>query len=132
MDKTKQISDWLHHLEKLDPNFIDLGLERVKVVADAMQLFPLNCFVITVGGTNGKGSCVAFLETALSAAGYQVGSYSSPHLFHHNERVKLNGKSVSDSALSDAFTTIETARDTVPLTYFEFGTLAALLIFKQA
>jgi dihydrofolate synthase/folylpolyglutamate synthase len=132
MNKPKQISEWLHHLEKLDPNFIDLGLEKVEVVARALNLFPLNCFVITVGGTNGKGSCVAFLEAALSAAGYRVGSYTSPHLFHYNERVKLNGKSVSDSLLSDAFATIETARDTVPLTYFEFGTLAALLIFKQA
>lgn len=125
------LTQWLNHLETLHPNTIDLGLERVAQVAHTLELLPFACPVITVAGTNGKGSTVALLENIFLAAGYKVGAYTSPHLIHYNERTRINAQSVEDAALCAAFAAIEQARGTISLTYFEFGTLAALLIFKQ-
>lgn len=125
------LQKWLTYLETLHPKAIDLGLERVKQVAQTAQLLSPSYFVITVAGTNGKGTSVALLEAVLSAAGYRVASYTSPHLLRYNERVKIKGIAVDDSALCEAFTAIEAARAHTSLTYFEFGTLAALWLFKQ-
>ena len=109
---------------------IELGLDRVRTVYSRLPQFA--CPVITVGGTNGKGSTTAFLEAIYLAAGYQVGAYFSPHLVRYNERVRLGGREVGDDALCQAFAEVEAARGDVPLTYFEFGTLAALLLFAKA
>lgn len=123
------LEDWLAWQEKLHPSEIELGLERIALVFNRLQPqaeFPL---VITVAGTNGKGSSVAMLEAIYRAAGYQVGKYTSPHLFNYNERISINGKAVADQEICDAFERIDQAREDVSLTYFEFGTLAALDIF---
>jgi hypothetical protein len=88
--------------------------------------------VITVGGTNGKGSCVALLDAILRAAGYRVGAYTSPHLLRYNERIRMNGAAVDDAAICQAFARIDAVRGDISLTYFEFGTLAALELFRQA
>lgn len=126
----RTLGEWLQWQESLHPTEIDLGLERVKAVYKALKLQPPAC-VITVGGTNGKGSCIALLEQLYLAAGFRVGSYTSPHLQQYNERVRINSEPVSDQLLVDAFSTINEARGEQSLTYFEFGTLAALLIFAQ-
>lgn len=121
---------WLHYIESLHPKSIEMGLSRVRKVAQTLQLrFPYT--VITVGGTNGKGSTSAMLENCYVAAGYQVGCYTSPHLLHYNERVRLQGLPVSDAMLCKAFAAVEAARGEVALTYFEMGTLAALWVFEQ-
>ncbi len=126
------LNSWLLHLENLHPKAIDLGLERVSYMANKLGLSNINSFVITVTGTNGKGSCVALLEIILHSAGYKVGTYTSPHLLRYNERIKINGKEVTDQALCEAFAHIEEQRGDTTLTQFEFGTLAALLLFQQA
>jgi len=122
---------WLNRIESLHPIKIDLGLERVRPVADRLQL-DLAAVVITVGGTNGKGSTCAILESVLHAAGYRVGLYTSPHLLRFNERARIGGVAVSDDELIDAFHQVEAARAEVALTYFEFTTLAILLCFARA
>jgi len=125
------LDDWLAHLESLHPRGqagIELGLERVRQVSRALDQRQI-CPVITVGGTNGKGSTCALLERILIPAGYRVGVYTSPHLLSYNERVRINGVPAVDAAFCSAFTRVEAARGTVPLTYFEFGTLAAWEIF---
>jgi len=122
---------WLNRIESLHPIKIDLGLERVRPVADRLQL-DLAAVVITVGGTNGKGSTCAILESVLHAAGYRVGLYTSPHLVRFNERARIGGVAVSDDELIDAFHQVEAARAEVALTYFEFTTLAILLCFARA
>lgn len=124
--------DWLSYLEISHPITIDLGLERIKIVAARLDVLDFDCPVITVAGTNGKGSCVALTQAILAAAGYRIGTYTSPHLLDYNERIQIAGKPVSDSELCDAFNCIAEACAEVSLTYFEFGTLAALLLFKQA
>lgn len=124
------LSSWLNWLETLHPKTIELGLERVTKVAKALMILPVSIPAIVVAGTNGKGSCVAFCETILIAEGYQVGSYISPHLYHYNERIRINGIAVSDALICEAFEAINNARGDISLTYFEFGTLAALWIFK--
>lgn len=126
------LAAWLHWLETLHPSEIDLGLERIGVVAKKMQLTKPAKHVITVAGTNGKGSTVAFLTTILKEAGLSVGAYTSPHLLVYNERVVVNGKQVSDKQLCEAFEQVESARGDVSLTYFEFGTLAAFALFEKA
>jgi dihydrofolate synthase/folylpolyglutamate synthase len=126
------VADWLAYQETLNVKSIDLGLERVKAVYDRLQLTPRWRAVVTVAGTNGKGSCVAMLTSILTQGGYRVGTYSSPHLFRYNERICINGQPVDDATLCEAFEMVEKARDEIALTYFEFGTLAALLIFAQA
>lgn len=114
---------------------IDLGLERVSEVLQRLNSRRLKAkkakFTITVVGTNGKGSCVALLESILITAGYQVGVYSTPHLTQYNERIRLAGESVTDVLLTQAFARINQARKDISLSYFEFGTLAALTIFAE-
>lgn len=126
------LPDWLSWQETLHPNAIDLGLERVRAVVQRMQLLQLACAVIIVGGTNGKGSTVAMLEAIVRAAGYHVGAYTSPHLLRYNERVRVNGVEASDAELCAAFARVDAARGDTSLTYFEFGTLAALDIFSHS
>ena len=126
-----QLEDWLSHLERLHPKTIELGLDRVRAVKDRLHLTP-TFPVILVGGTNGKGSTCAMLEAMLLAAGYRVGLYTSPHLIRYNERVRIDGRMASDAALCDAFEAVEGARGETALTYFEFGTLAAMWQFTQA
>ncbi|WP_462319991.1 bifunctional folylpolyglutamate synthase/dihydrofolate synthase [Halochromatium sp.] len=130
------LADWLAWQETLHPSRIDLRLERVGAVWKRLhpELPPgqLPCPVITVGGTNGKGSCVAYLEAWSLAAGYRCGAYTSPHLLQYNERIRIDGEMASDADLCDAFARIDQARVDAPLTYFEFGTLAALDLFVQA
>ena len=129
------LNQWLSWLESLHPTEIDLGLDRTIQVAERLKLrdfgrkFGTN--VVTVAGTNGKGSSIAALEAIYTDAGYRVGAYTSPHLIYYNERVRLNGKPVSDSALIQAFEAVDAARQGISLTYFEFGTLAALYLFKH-
>ncbi|MGE5027139.1 MAG: bifunctional tetrahydrofolate synthase/dihydrofolate synthase [Betaproteobacteria bacterium] len=125
------LAEWLGYLEQLHPKTIDLGLDRVAEVKQRLNLnFPVP--VITVAGTNGKGSACAMLEAILLAAGYRVGLYTSPHLLRYNERVRINGAEVTDEALCTAFAAVERARGEVSLTYFEFGTLAAVWLFAHA
>lgn len=126
------LADWLAWQETLHPSTIDLGLERVAAVLHRLHPEPPPFAVITVGGTNGKGSTVAMLEAILRAGGYRVGVYTSPHLLRYNERVRLDGSEVDDAALCDAFARIDAARGDISITYFEFGTLAALDIFWHA
>jgi dihydrofolate synthase/folylpolyglutamate synthase len=116
----------------LHPRAIDLGLERVSRVWRDLRPAGFPCPVVTVGGTNGKGSCVAMLDAVLRSAGYRVGSYTSPHLLRYNERVRIHGREVSDEALCSAFGRVDQARGDESLTYFEFGTLAALDLFMDA
>ncbi len=126
------LTDWLAHIEQQHPATIDMGLERVRSVAQAMGLGAPGERTIVVGGTNGKGSTVAFIEAIARAAGWKVGAYTSPHLLRYNQRVRIDGQEVSDAALVGAFNAIEDARGSTTLTYFEYGTLAALHLFAQA
>ncbi|GAB4301300.1 MAG: bifunctional tetrahydrofolate synthase/dihydrofolate synthase [Thiohalomonadaceae bacterium] len=126
------LAEWLAWQEALHPSAIDLGLERVAAVLRRLHPAPPPFAVITVGGTNGKGSTVAMLDAILRAGGYRVGAYTSPHLLRYNERVRLDGHVVDDAALCTAFERIDQARGDISLTYFEFGTLAALDIFWHA
>ena len=121
---------WLAYIEGLHPEAVVMGLERVAAVRDALGLAP-SFAVVTVGGTNGKGSACAMLEAILRHAGYKVGCYTSPHLTRYNERVRLGGREATDADLLLAFGAIERARGATPLTYFEFGTLAAVWLFMQ-
>ncbi|GAB2512116.1 bifunctional tetrahydrofolate synthase/dihydrofolate synthase [Lysobacter humi (ex Lee et al. 2017)] len=128
----RSLSDWLEQLERQHPRSVDLGLDRIRLVHERLGLTrPARC-VITVGGTNGKGSTVAFIEAIARAAGLRVGAYTSPHLLRYNERVRIDGADAGDEALVDAFEAFETARGDTTLTYFEAGTLAALRLFEQA
>lgn len=125
------LDEWLQWLECQHPRAIDLGLERVSVVAKALNI-ALAMPVITVAGTNGKGSCVALSSAILRAEGYRVGTYTSPHLVHYHERIVIAGRCVHDEELLLAFSAIDEARGATSLTYFEFGTLAALWLFQRA
>ncbi|MFO1422884.1 MAG: bifunctional tetrahydrofolate synthase/dihydrofolate synthase [Candidatus Competibacteraceae bacterium] len=126
------LNDWLCWQETLHPKAIELGLERVRTVLRRLRPNAPPFAVITVGGTNGKGSCVAFLDAILRAAGYRVGAYISPHLLRYNERIRVDGVEADDEALCQTFARIDAARGDVSLTYFEFGTLAALERFWEA
>jgi dihydrofolate synthase/folylpolyglutamate synthase len=130
------LNDWLNWQETLHPNEIALGLDRVSRVLARLDLENPDFVVITVAGTNGKGSSVAMLQSMLLAAGYQVGTYTSPHLLRYNERIQLNGIPVDDELLCQSFERVDQARvlcsQEVQLTYFEFGTLAAIDIFQRA
>lgn len=130
------LADWLDFLEALHPQGvagIELGLERVAAVkARLNQQVAETGPVILVGGTNGKGSICAMLESTLLRAGYRVGLYTSPHLLHYNERVRINGVAVEDELLTAAFSKVQAARGEAALTYFEFGTLAAWEVFAAA
>lgn len=127
----KNLQDWLAHCEQLHPQAIDMGLGRVQAVAARMALH-FDCPVITVAGTNGKGSTCAMLEAILLESGYRTGVYTSPHLVHFEERCRIHGQSVSADALAQAFAQVEAARGDVSLSYFEFSTLAILQLLSQA
>ena len=129
--RLQTLPEWLSWLESLHPKAIDLGLDRVRTVGERLQIISPKVPVITVGGTNGKGSCVAFLSTIYQLAGYRTGVYTSPHLLQYNERVVINGEMASDDALIAAFCAVDNARGDISLTYFEFGTLAAFWLFSQ-
>jgi dihydrofolate synthase/folylpolyglutamate synthase len=127
------LADWLVRIQQQHPQAIAMGLERVRTVAQALGLAPKPApCVITVGGTNGKGSTVAFLEAIARAAGLRVGTYTSPHLWRFNERIRLDGVEAADDAIVGAFERIDAARGDTPITYFEYATLAALDLFERA
>ncbi|NDU86374.1 MAG: bifunctional tetrahydrofolate synthase/dihydrofolate synthase [Ferrovum sp.] len=130
MAETRTLEQWLDWQARLHSQVMELGLERVSRVRDALGLFP-SFPVFMVAGTNGKGSTCATLTAVLKAAGYRVGTYTSPHLVRYNERIALEGQGVDDGVLCRAFERIEAARQGVSLTLFEFGTLAAMLIFIE-
>lgn len=123
--------EWLIYIEALHPKSIAMGLDRVQAVADKLQLIP-SFPIITVAGTNGKGSTCEILSQIYSEAGYQVGCYTSPHLIRYNERVQINHQEISDQDLCTAFEAVEAARGDIALTYFEMGTLAAMWHFCRA
>lgn len=125
------LSDWLAQLETAVGDAIVLGLDRVRAVAERLQVQSFACPVVTVAGTNGKGSTVATLVWLLRRQGMQVGSYTSPHVSHFQERIQINGNPVSDEQLCAAFAQIAAVRGDVFLTYFEWTTLAALVLFSQ-
>ncbi|WP_290653695.1 folylpolyglutamate synthase/dihydrofolate synthase family protein [Aquisalimonas sp.] len=125
------LDQWLEWQAGLHPRLIDPGLERVGQVADLLRLRPAAVPIITVGGTNGKGSSVALLEAMLRAAGYSTGAYTSPHLLRYNERIRLNSQDATDDSIMAAFDAIDQARGGISLSYFEFGTLAALWLFRE-
>jgi dihydrofolate synthase/folylpolyglutamate synthase len=126
----QSLSEWLAYLEQLHPKTIELGLARVAEVRVRLNLHP-QFPVITVGGTNGKGSTCAMLEAILHAAGYRVGCYTSPHLLDYNERVRVGKQAASDAELCRGFSAVQKARGDISLTYFEFGTLAAMQCFVE-
>lgn len=127
-----RLADWLSWQEKLHPSAIDLGLDRLWRTLERLQWRRPACPVLTVGGTNGKGSCVALLSRILAEAGYRVGTFTSPHLVRYNERIRIDGREISDASLVAAFERIDEARGADTLTFFEFNTLAALLAFETA
>ncbi|MBZ3798738.1 bifunctional tetrahydrofolate synthase/dihydrofolate synthase [Leclercia adecarboxylata] len=129
---TSPLAAWLSYLENLHSKAIDMGLERVSQVAARLDVLKPAPFVFTVAGTNGKGTTCRTLESMLMAAGYKVGVYSSPHLVRYTERVRVQNAELAESAHTAAFAEIEAARGDISLTYFEYGTLSALWLFKQA
>jgi dihydrofolate synthase/folylpolyglutamate synthase len=126
----RSLADWLAFIERQHPQPIALGLDRVLEVRARLKA-EISCPIITVGGTNGKGSTCAMLESILQAGGYRSALYTSPHLLRYNERVRIAGREAQDAALCDAFAAVESARGGVPLTYFEFATLAAFSLFSK-
>jgi len=127
----RTLQQWLSWQETLHLSEIDLGLERIRQVAEKLNLLSPSFPIITVAGTNGKGSSVAMLDAILTAEGHKTGSYTSPHLVDYNERIKLDSFNVSNELIIDAFEKIDNARAETSLTYFEFSTLAAMIIFTQ-
>lgn len=127
----KSLKDWLSWLETLHPQEIELGLGRVSTVAQCLDLLPVKPKVITVAGTNGKGSTIAAIERVLLAMGLSVGTFTSPHINTYNERIRINGRNADDGEILSAFEQIEAARNETLLTYFEYGTLAALQVFAE-
>ena len=126
-----KLQDWLSWQEQLHPKNIDMGLDRIRPVSDALLKKKLAKKVVTVAGTNGKGSIVSTLESLYVSAGYNVGTYTSPHLLNYNERIRINGIPLSNEAIAHAFHHVDKARSETSLTYFEFGTLAAFYIFQH-
>ena len=128
----RTLAAWLAWQESLHPKEIELGLERCRAVAERMGLLPVRYTTLTVAGTNGKGSTVAMLDAIYRRAGYRVATYTSPHLLRYNERIRVDGVCADDAAICAAFERVEAARLGTPLTFFEFGTLAALAIFAAS
>ena len=129
--KPTNLAAWLAYIEALHPKSIAMGLDRVKSVATRLELNP-KFPIITIAGTNGKGSTCAMLEAIYAQSAYRVAAYTSPHLIHYNERVRVNNQEISDEELCKAFAAVEAARGEVSLTYFEMGTLAAMWHFVRA
>lgn len=129
---TSPLATWLYYLERLHTQAIELGLDRIRRVASQLDLLKPAPTVFTVAGTNGKGTTCRTLETLLMAAGYRVGVYSSPHLVRYTERVRIQGAELPEAAHTASFAAIEAGRGETSLTYFEYGTLSALMLFKQA
>ena len=127
----KSLGTWLTELEQLHPSAIDLGLARCGEVAERLDLLSPSATTITVAGTNGKGSTVAVMEALLCAQGVSCGAFTSPHLINYNERIRVNGVEVNDDIIVRAFEAIDSARGDISLTYFEFGALAALWVFRE-
>ncbi|MDH5255733.1 MAG: bifunctional folylpolyglutamate synthase/dihydrofolate synthase [Gammaproteobacteria bacterium] len=132
MTRPRSVADWLRWQESLSARPVDLGLDRVRAVLGRLGLQPPAGRVVTVGGTNGKGSTITLVHDVLRAAGGNPGLYTSPHLVHYNERILIGGRPVEDAPLIRSFERVEAVRGGVPLTYFEFGTLAALASFAEA
>lgn len=130
--ETSPLNEWLDYLKHVHNRVIDLGLERVQHVAARLELLSPAATVFTVAGTNGKGTTCCALEAMLLASGLRVGVYSSPHLISYTERVRIQGTALNQLAISHSFSVIEQGRAETSLTYFEFGTLSALYLFKQA
>ena len=130
MDLPASLGEWLTFIERQHPKSIALGLERVAEVRGRLGVTAA-CPVIIVGGTNGKGSTCAMLESILRCAGYRTGLYTSPHLIRYNERVRIDSREVADANHCRAFAAVEAARGDTPLTYFEYATLAAAWLFAQ-
>ena len=128
---SETLSEWLTHLEKLHPNAIELGLTRITEVGKRLNLIHFDAKVITVAGTNGKGTTCAYLEKILIDAGFKVGVYSSPHIHRYNERLRINLKELDDKVHCEAFAIIEQARLDISLSYFEYATLACLYLLQQ-
>lgn len=132
MSRFNSLQEWLKWQEGLNPRIIDLGLERSADVYRRLNPDNIKPPTITVAGTNGKGSCIAFLEAIYRAQGYKVGAYTSPHILHYNERIKIDGQALGDDVICAAFERIDAVRGDYTLSYFEFGTLAALDLFRRA
>lgn len=130
--KLNSIEDWLTQVYSVNPFKVEFGLERIKQVLHRFPVHQLSTPVITVTGTNGKGSTVAFLAHVLQKSGYNVGCFTSPHVINFNERIQINGQQVSDTALCDAFAEVESYRGDFNITFFEYSFLAALAIFQRA
>ena len=131
MNRPKTVNDWLEYCQTCSSVEMNFGLERVHQILEQTRWHQFTIPVVTVAGTNGKGSTIAILGELLRQLDYRVGIYTSPHLIHYNERIRLDHQPVSDEQLCKAFTAVEQARGAVPLTYFEFGTLVALYLFQQ-
>ncbi|KZN66730.1 bifunctional tetrahydrofolate synthase/dihydrofolate synthase [Pseudoalteromonas luteoviolacea] len=129
--QSSSLDDWLCYLEQLHPANIEMGLERVAQVANNIELLNTPSKIILIGGTNGKGTTARCMEALLLAQGYTVGTYASPHLIRYNERVRINGQELPDQDHVDAFCELEQGRGETQLTYFEYGTLGALALFKR-
>ncbi len=129
---TAPLAQWLQWLETIHPVAIDMGLQRVSVVADRLGLRPVNKPLVLVGGTNGKGSTVAMLSAIYHAAGYRVGAYSSPHIHDFRERISIDGAMADAEAIVQALSFVEAGRKPETLTYFEYTTLAAMRVFQQS
>ncbi len=127
----RTLAQWVDYIEAMHPKEIDLGLERIGIVKERLAI-QYACPVVIVGGTNGKGSTCMMLETIWRYAGYRVGQYTSPHIHHFNERIRIDGRMVDDDALIAAFEVVEAARQGVQLTFFEFTTLVAMQLFADA
>ena len=126
------LDHWLDRISRQHPQAIEMGLDRVRAVAERMGLHAPATRTLVVGGTNGKGSTVAFADAIARAAGLRVGTYTSPHLLRFNERVRIDGADATDDALVAGFEAVEAARGDTPLTYFEYGTLCALWLFQRS
>lgn len=132
MPMQRTLAEWLVYIERQHPKSIEMGLDRVREVAQRMGLQRPAKKVITVAGTNGKGSTVAFIESISRAAGWKVGAYTSPHLLAYNERVRIDGADATDAQLVAGLEVVDAARGDTPLTYFEYGTLCALWLFQRS
>jgi dihydrofolate synthase/folylpolyglutamate synthase len=132
MARFESLAAWLNWQEQLHPRPIDLGLERVAKVYHQLNQGRRKIPTITVAGTNGKGSCIAYLEAIYLAQGYRVGAFTSPHILRYNERIRINGQPVDDDTICQSFERIDDLRGETSLSYFEFGTLAGLDIFAEA